>query len=63
VTRKRKDRRNGNSTTAVRLEDEEHGLVLEDRRKQRERRLENLDAGERQTLLSEMPGVDPEKPE
>ncbi|MGB5340321.1 MAG: hypothetical protein WBO06_14645 [Gammaproteobacteria bacterium] len=63
MTRNRKDRRHGSTTATLRLEDDEHGLVLEDRRKQRERRLENLDAAERQTLLSEMPGVDPKDPE
>lgn len=63
VKRKRKDRRHSNTPDAFRLEDEEHGLVLEDRRKRRDRRLENLDVEERQTLLSEMPGVETEKPE
>lgn len=33
-----------------------------ERRKQRDRRLENLDADERQTLLSEMPAIDNFRP-
>ena len=63
VKRRQKDRRHCDTPDAFRLEDEEHGLVLEDRRKRRDRRLENLEVEERQTQLSEMPGVDTEEPE
>ena len=52
--RNRKDRRKPADPNAIILEDLHAGAT--DRRKQADRRLENLDAEERQLLLSEMPG-------
>ena len=52
--RKRKDRRRPQATATYPFEDIFPGK--KDRRKQPDRRLENLDADQRQLLLSEMPG-------
>jgi hypothetical protein len=52
--RNRKDRRKPADTPAIPFEDLHAGAT--DRRKQPDRRLENLNAEERQLLLSEMPG-------
>lgn len=52
--RNRKDRRKPAGTPAIPFEDLSAGAT--DRRKQADRRLENLNAEERQLLLSEMPG-------
>jgi hypothetical protein len=52
--RKRKDRRKPEATAAFPFEDISPGAT--DRRKLTDRRLENLDAEQRQLLLSEMPG-------
>ena len=50
-----RDRRDPHAATRFPLEDNERELVLADRRKKTERRIENLDAEERQLLLSELP--------
>jgi len=50
-----KDRRDPNAASRFPLENNERELVLPERRKKRERRIENLDAEERQLLLSELP--------
>jgi len=50
-----KDRRDPHADTRFPLEDNQRELVLADRRKKSERRIENLDAEERQLLLSELP--------
>jgi hypothetical protein len=50
-----KDRRDPHAATQFPLEDNARDLVLRDRRKKSERRIENLDAEERQLLLSELP--------
>jgi len=49
------DRRQPDADVACPLEDNGHDFVTHDRRHQADRRLENLDMEERQTLLSEMP--------
>jgi len=54
--RNEKDRRKPADPSAIILEDLHAGAT--DRRKRADRRLENLDAEERQLLLSEMPGHD-----
>ena len=53
--RSTKDRRNTPASPAFPLEDSNQKLVMEDRRKRKERRLEKLALEERQLLLSEMP--------
>jgi len=53
--RKGKDRRKPAASPAIPFEDLHPGAT--DRRKRPDRRLENLDAEERQLLLSEMPGL------
>ena len=53
--RSTKDRRGNASDPAFPLEDSENELVMEDRRKKKDRRLEKLELEERQLLLSEMP--------
>ena len=50
-----KDRRDPRAAARFPLEDNERELVLAERRKTTERRIENLDAEERQLLLSELP--------
>jgi hypothetical protein len=56
------DRRDDAANPVFPLEDSEQELVMEDRRKQKERRLEKLALEERQLLLSEMPGPVNRKP-
>jgi hypothetical protein len=53
--RSTKDRRGNACDPAFPLEDSDNELVMEDRRKKKDRRLEKLDLEERQLLLSEMP--------
>ena len=53
--RSTKDRRGNPCDPAFPLEDSDNELVMEDRRKKKDRRLEKLDLEERQLLLSEMP--------
>ena len=53
--RSSKDRRDPRTEKQFPLEDNERELVLAERRKTTERRIENLDADERQLLLSELP--------
>jgi hypothetical protein len=53
--RSTKDRRDNATDPAFPLEDSDQELVMEDRRKRKERRLEKLALEERQLLLSEMP--------
>jgi hypothetical protein len=50
-----KDRRHAKDTATYPLEDSNHDLVMSDRRKKRDRRLENMAEEEKQLLLSEMP--------
>ena len=52
--RKRRDRRRPHATSDYPFEDLRHSA--RERRKLKDRRLENLDAEQRQLLLSEMPG-------
>ena len=59
--RSTKDRRARQAEPAFPLENSQHELVLADRRKRGERRLENLALEERQLLLSEMPCPVPRK--
>jgi hypothetical protein len=60
--RSTKDRRSNASGPTFPLEDSDHELVMEDRRKKKERRLEKLALEERQLLLSEMPWLTVRKP-
>jgi hypothetical protein len=53
--RSTKDRRDSAIDAVFPLEDSEHELIMEDRRKKKERRLDNMELEERQLLLSEMP--------
>lgn len=53
--RNSKDRRDPNAVARYPLEDNERERVLAERRKKTERRIENLNAEERQLLLSELP--------
>ena len=53
--RNSKDRRGSDSIARVPLEDNDRARVFAERRKQSERRLDNLAEEERQLLLSEMP--------
>jgi hypothetical protein len=53
--RNSKDRRDPRAAARFPLEDNERERVLAERRKTKERRIENLDAEERQLLLSELP--------
>lgn len=50
-----KDRRGPDSIASFPLEDNDRERVFAERRKQRERRIDNLEEEERQLLLSEMP--------
>jgi hypothetical protein len=58
-----KDRRDGTADPAFPLEDSDQELVMEDRRRTRERRLEKMALEERQLLLSEMPWLISRKPD
>jgi hypothetical protein len=60
--RSTKDRRDSTADAIFPLEDSNHEVILEDRRRKKERRLENLDMDERQLLLSEMPSPSSIKP-
>ena len=60
--RSTKDRRDSTADAIFTLEDSNHEVILEDRRRKKERRLENLDMDERQLLLSEMPSPSSIKP-
>jgi hypothetical protein len=53
--RSTKDRRENKTGAVFPLEDSDQEIVMEDRRKSRERRLDRLALEERQLLLSEMP--------
>jgi hypothetical protein len=53
--RNSKERRHSHTIVTFPLEDSTHDLVTSERRKTRDRRLSNLEAEERQLLLSEMP--------
>ncbi len=53
--RNSKDRRGSGSIARVPLEDNDRERVFTERRKQGERRIDNLAEEERQLLLSEMP--------
>lgn len=50
-----KDRRDPDSVASIPLEDNDRERVYGERRKQGERRLDNMEEEERQLLLSEMP--------
>jgi hypothetical protein len=60
--RSTKDRRDNTADAVFPLEDSDHEVVLEDRRRKKERRLENLDMEERQLQLAEMPSPSSTKP-
>jgi chloramphenicol O-acetyltransferase len=53
--RNSKERRHSHTIVMFPLEDSAHDFVTLERRKTRDRRLSNLEAEERQLLLSEMP--------
>lgn len=53
--RNSKDRRHLHTIVTFPLEDSAHDFVTAERRKTRDRRLSNLEAEEKQLLLSEMP--------
>jgi len=53
--RKTKDRSDPSAIASFPLEDNDRARVLMERRKQAERRLDNMDEEERQLQLSEMP--------
>jgi len=53
--RNTKERRHSQVLVTFPLEDNMHDFVTSERRKTRDRRLSNLEAEERQLLLSEMP--------
>jgi hypothetical protein len=53
--RSTKDRRENTTSAVFPLEDSDQKIVMEDRRKRRERRLDKMELEERQLLLSEMP--------
>ena len=53
--RSSKDRRGTDQIASFPLEDNDRERVFAERRKQRERRIDNLEEEERQLLLSEMP--------
>jgi hypothetical protein len=57
--RNRKDRRKPQDTAALTIEDA--SLAAPERRKIHDRRIANLNAEERQLLLSEMPGITSDK--
>ena len=57
------DRRDGTADPAFPLEDSDQELVMQDRRRSRERRLEKMALEERQLLLSEMPWLTGRKPD
>ena len=52
-----KDRRNWHTITRFPLDDSNHEAVLEDRRSDNDRRLDDMGVDERQMLLSEMPSL------
>ena len=60
--RSTKDRRENTTGAVFPLEDSDQEIVMEDRRKSRERRLDRLALEERQLLLSEMPSPAIRKP-
>lgn len=60
--RSTKDRRENTTAAVFPLEDSHQEIVTEDRRKNRERRLDKLALEERQLLLSEMPWPSIRKP-
>ena len=60
--RSTKDRRDSTAEAVFPLEDSNHEVVVEERRSNKERRLENLDMDELQLLLSEMPSPSNIKP-
>jgi hypothetical protein len=53
--RNSRERRHSHTIVTFPLEDSAHDFVASERRKTRDRRLSNLEAEERQLLLSEMP--------
>jgi hypothetical protein len=53
--RNSRERRHSHTIVTFPLEDSTHDFVVSERRKTRDRRLSNLEAEERQLLLSEMP--------
>jgi hypothetical protein len=53
--RNTKERRHSHTIVTFPLEDSAHDFIPSERRKTRDRRLSNLEAEERQLLLSEMP--------
>lgn len=55
--RRTKDRRNWHILVKFPLDDSNHEAVLEDRRSDNDRRLDDMGVDERQTLLSEMPSL------
>lgn len=55
--KQRTDRRRAGNPAQDPLEDNGRGQFVRERRKRRDRRIENLELEERQTLLSEMPGL------
>lgn len=59
--KERTDRRRTGDETINPLEDNGRGKFARERRKRRDRRLENLDDAECQLLLSEMPGTLPDR--
>jgi len=56
------DRRHPHTTGLHPIDDNEIDVTDADRRKTRDRRMENLTLEERQLLLSEMPSLKPPKP-
>jgi hypothetical protein len=53
--RNSKERRHSHNVVTFPLEGSAHGFVTSERRKTRDRRMGNLEAEEKQLLLSEMP--------
>jgi hypothetical protein len=53
--RNSRERRHSHTIVTFPLEDSAHDFVASERRKTRDRRLSNLEAEEKQLLLSEMP--------
>ena len=60
--RNHKERRKAEGIPSVSLEDNGRTTSLVDRRKQRDRRIENLGADELQLMFSEMPSPTTKKP-
>lgn len=52
------DRRRARAAEHYPLEDDQNRIIMEDRRRHAERRVNDLELEERQLLLSEMPGLD-----